>query len=143
MTGRPIAGGDWLHVAEHYEAPGFIDEPTAVTLHTGAFGLIDVYYLTDGDAVYFSGLIEPLLALARRPHVVNWNAWAAILKLTYPLLEDTPYAEVKRLPGATALSWSRDRQRLSVDKRAPGGCARSRSTTGSPPTTSSACCTSR
>ncbi|WP_062344331.1 hypothetical protein [Herbidospora yilanensis] len=115
----PIAGGDWLHVAEHYEAPGFIDEPSSVTLHTGAFGLIDVYYLTDGDAVYFSGLIEPLLALARKPHVVNWNAWAAILKLTYPLLEDTPYAEVRRLPGATALSWSRDRRRLSVDKRAP------------------------
>lgn len=116
---QPIGGGDWLRVAETYETPGLIDAPDAVTLHTGAFGLIDVYYLTDGDAVYFSGLIEPLLALARRPYEVNWNAWAAILKLTYPLLEDTPYAQIKRLPGATALSWSRARGRLGVDRRAP------------------------
>lgn len=116
------AGGpasDWLTVAETYEAPGLVDGPETVTLHTGAFGLIDVYYLAHGDAIYFAGLIEPLLALARRPYEVNWNAWAAILKLTYPLLEDTPYAQVKRLPGATALSWSRRDRRLRVDRRAP------------------------
>ncbi|MBP2705174.1 asparagine synthetase B family protein [Microbispora sp. RL4-1S] len=110
---------EWVAIAEAYETPGLVDEPDAVTLHTGGFGLVDVYYLADGDAVYFSGLIEPLLALARRPYEVNWRAWAAILTLTYPLLEDTPYAEVKRLPGATALTWSRDERRLRLDRRAP------------------------
>ncbi|MEZ0073922.1 asparagine synthetase B family protein [Planotetraspora sp. GP83] len=113
------AARDWLRISETYEAPGLIDEPGAVTLHTGAFGLIDVYYLADGDAVYFAGLIEPLLALAARPYEVNWSAWAAILKLTYPLLEDTPYREVRRLPGATALTWSRTARKLRVEKRAP------------------------
>ncbi|MFC4589197.1 asparagine synthetase B family protein [Sphaerisporangium corydalis] len=105
--------------AEVGEAPGLVDEPGAVILHTGAFGLIDVYYLADGDAVYFAGAIEPLLALARRPYEVNWDAWAAILKLTYPLLEDTPYREVKRLPGSAALVWSRSARRITVRKRTP------------------------
>ncbi len=118
---RPVSrvGSDWLSVAEDCEAPGLIDGPDGVILHTGGFGLVDVYYLRDGDAVYFSGLIEPLLALARRPYEVNWDAWAAILKLTYPLLEDTPYRQVRRLPGATALTWSRTGRRLRLDRRAP------------------------
>jgi hypothetical protein len=117
---RPVGSGhDWLGVAETYETPGLVDTPGEVTLHTGAFGLVDVYYLAEGDAIYFAGLIEPLLALARQPYEVNWDAWAAILTLTYPLLEDTPYRQIKRLPGATALSWSRGGRRLRADKRAP------------------------
>jgi hypothetical protein len=113
------ASASWLKVAETWETPGLIDRADEVTLHAGAFGLIDVYYLEADGAVYFAGLIEPLLALARKPYEVNWDAWAAILRLTYPLLEDTPYREVKRLPGATALTWSRTRRRLTVDRRAP------------------------
>lgn len=122
---RPTDTGDapvpdgWLTVAETYETPGLVDGPDTVTLHTGGLGLVDVYYLTDGDAIYFSGLIEPLLALARRPYEVNWEAWAAILRLTYPLLEDTPYRQVRRLTGATALTWSRAERRLRTDRRAP------------------------
>ncbi|GGK85587.1 hypothetical protein Sme01_38760 [Sphaerisporangium melleum] len=120
---RPAGAMPWWAVAETCEAPGLIDEPAAVSLHTGAFGLIDVYYLSEtgpeGEAVYFAGNIEPLLALARSPYEVNWDAWAAILKLTYPLLEDTPYRQVKRLPGSTALVWSRATRRISVDRRAP------------------------
>jgi hypothetical protein len=116
---RPGAAARWPVVAETWETPGLIDEPDTVTLHTGAFGLIDVYYLSDGDAIYFAGNIEPLLALARRPYEINWDAWAAILKLTYPLLEDTPYREVKRLPGSTALVWSRSTRRITVEKRTP------------------------
>lgn len=116
---RPDRAAPWLVVAEEYEAPGLIDEPGSVTLHTGAFGLIDLYYLRDGDAVYFAGNIEPLLALARKPYEVNWDAWASILKLTYPLLEDTPYREIQRLPGCTALVWSRHARRITVEKRTP------------------------
>ncbi|MEV6980860.1 asparagine synthetase B family protein [Sphaerisporangium sp. NPDC051017] len=116
---RPDRPLPWLAVAETYEAPGLIDEAHAVTLHTGAFGLIDVYYLAEGDAVYFAGNIEPLLALARRPYEVDWDAWAAILKLTYPLLEATPYKQVRRLPGSTALVWSRTARKIIVERRTP------------------------
>ncbi|WP_433218601.1 asparagine synthetase B family protein [Microtetraspora malaysiensis] len=122
LPGVPAGTGarpGWLSAAETYETPGLIDEPDEVTLHTGAFGLDDVYYLADGDVIYFAGLIEPLLALARTPYEVNWDAWAAILQLTYPLLEDTPYRQVKRLPGASALIWSRTDRRMRVDRRAP------------------------
>ncbi|WP_248964312.1 asparagine synthetase B family protein [Sphaerisporangium perillae] len=119
----PDRAAPWWAAAETWETPGLIDEPDTVTLHTGAFGLIDVYYLSetgpDGEALYFAGNIEPLLALARRPYEVNWDAWAAILKLTYPLLEDTPYRQVRRLPGSTALVWSRPQRRITVEKRAP------------------------
>ncbi|WP_283137245.1 asparagine synthase-related protein [Rhizohabitans arisaemae] len=112
----PPGPGGWLGVAETYETPGLIVSPDSVVLHTGGFGLVDVYYSGDDDAVYFAGLIEPLLSGGL---TVNWDAWAAILRLTYPLLEDTPYEGVRRLPGSTALIWSRRRGKLTVDRRRP------------------------
>ncbi|GAA1261608.1 hypothetical protein GCM10009677_11500 [Sphaerisporangium rubeum] len=116
---EPDAAGPWHEVGERWETPGLIDQGDAVVLHTGAFGLIDLYYLAEGDAVYFAGAIEPLLALAPRPYEVDWDAWAAILKLTYPLLDATPYRAVRRLPGSAALVWSRTERRVTTDKRAP------------------------
>ncbi|TDD45909.1 asparagine synthetase B family protein [Nonomuraea terrae] len=98
---RPKAADDWISVAETYETPGLIGDGDRVTLHTGGLGLVDVYYVRQGDAVYFSSLIQPLLALV--PIEIDWSAWASILQVTFPLAEATPYTEVKRLPGSSAL----------------------------------------
>ncbi|MFI7126653.1 asparagine synthetase B family protein [Nonomuraea sp. NPDC050153] len=112
---KPVAKDDWMAVAETYEAPGLIGDGASVTLHTGALGLVDVYYVRLGDAVYFSSQIQPLLSLA--PIEIDWSAWASILQVTFPLGEATPYADVKRLPGSSALVWRHDR--LATERRLP------------------------
>jgi hypothetical protein len=112
---RPAAAGEWISIAETYETPGLIGGGTRVTLHAGALGLVDVYYLRQGDAIYFSSLIQPLLSLV--PIAIDWSAWASILQVTFPLGEATPYSEVKRLPGSSALVFEHDR--LTTERRLP------------------------
>ncbi|MFI7697701.1 asparagine synthetase B family protein [Nonomuraea sp. NPDC049480] len=112
---RPPAADDWITIAETYETPGLIGDARKVTLHTGALGLVDVYYVRQGDAVYFSSLIQPLLSLV--PITIDWSAWASIIQVTFPLGEATPYTEVKRLPGASALVW--EHGRMATERRLP------------------------
>ncbi|MFG1702862.1 asparagine synthetase B family protein [Nonomuraea sp. M3C6] len=112
---RPVAAGEWMTVAETYEAPGLIGDGPRVTLHTGALGLVDVYYVRQGDAVYFSSLIQPLLSLV--PIEIDWSAWASIIQVTFPLGEATPYREVKRLPGSSALVW--EHGQVTTERRLP------------------------
>ncbi|MFI6178211.1 asparagine synthetase B family protein [Nonomuraea sp. NPDC051191] len=112
---RPAAAEDWMTVAETYETPGLIGDDARVTLHAGALGLVDVYYVRQGDAVYFSSLIQPLLSLA--PVEIDWAAWASIIQVTFPLGEATPYREVRRLPGSSALVF--EHGRLATERRLP------------------------
>ncbi|WP_345569101.1 asparagine synthetase B family protein [Nonomuraea rosea] len=112
---RPAGPEEWISVAETYEAPGLIGDGRRVTLHTGGLGLVDVYYVRHGDAVYFSSLIQPLLSLV--PVAIDWSAWASIIQVTFPLGEATPYSEVKRLPGSSALVFEHDR--LTTERRLP------------------------
>ncbi|MEV4353872.1 asparagine synthetase B family protein [Nonomuraea sp. NPDC004186] len=112
---KPSGDDDWMTVAETFETPGLIGDADSVTLHTGALGLVDVYYVRLGDAVYFSSQIQPLLSLV--PVEIDWSAWASILQVTFPLGEATPYAGVKRLPGSSALVWRHGR--LATERRLP------------------------
>ncbi|MEV6032357.1 asparagine synthetase B family protein [Nonomuraea sp. NPDC052116] len=112
---KPSGDDDWMTVAETFETPGLIGDSDRVTLHTGALGLVDVYYVRLGDAVYFSSQIQPLLSLV--PVEIDWSAWASILQVTFPLGEATPYAGVKRLPGSSALVWRHGR--LATERRLP------------------------
>ncbi|MBE1590721.1 asparagine synthase-related protein [Nonomuraea angiospora] len=112
---KPSGDDDWMTVAETFETPGLIGDGDSVTLHTGALGLVDVYYVRLGDAVYFSSQIKPLLSLV--PVEIDWSAWASILQVTFPLGEATPYADVKRLPGSSALVWRHGR--LATERRLP------------------------
>ncbi|WP_336208406.1 asparagine synthetase B family protein [Nonomuraea sp. LPB2021202275-12-8] len=106
---------EWMSVAETYETPGLIGDGSRVTLHAGALGLVDVYYVRLGEAVYFSSLIQPLISLV--PVAIDWSAWASILQVTFPLGEATPYRGIRRLPGSGALVW--DQGRISTERRLP------------------------
>ncbi|MGW2216726.1 asparagine synthetase B family protein [Nonomuraea sp. NPDC001684] len=112
---KPAAAEDWMTVAETYETPGLIGDGARVTLHAGALGLVDVYHVRQGDAVYFSSLIQPLLSLV--PIEIDWAAWASIIQVTFPLGEATPYREVRRLPGSSALVF--EHGRLATERRLP------------------------
>ncbi|WP_084960866.1 asparagine synthase [Thermoactinospora rubra] len=106
---------DWITVAETHETPGLIGSPSRVVLHAGALGLVDVYYVRHGDAVYFSSLIRPLLALAEPE--IDWTAWASIIQVTFPLGDATPYTRIRRLAGSSALVL--EGGRVSVERRLP------------------------
>ncbi|HLU74215.1 MAG TPA: asparagine synthetase B family protein [Nonomuraea sp.] len=112
---RAEGTAEWMTVAETYETPGLIGDGPRTVLHAGALGLVDVYYVRIGEAVYFSSLIQPLMELV--PLEIDWGAWASILRVTFPLGEATPYREIKRLPGSGALVW--DGERLSAERRLP------------------------
>lgn len=114
-AGRSERPGGWMPVAETYETPGLIGDGRRVTLHAGALGLVDVYYVRIGEAFYFSSLIQPLMALV--PLEIDWGAWASILRVTFPLGDATPYRDIKRLPGSSALVW--DGERLSTERQLP------------------------
>ncbi|MER6942764.1 asparagine synthetase B family protein [Nonomuraea sp. NPDC000554] len=111
---RPSGPSEWMTIAETYETPGLIGDGRRVTLHAGALGLVDVYYVRLGEAVYFSSLIKPLLSLV--PIELDWSAWASILQVTFPLGDATPYQQVKRLPGSSALVFE---EALSTERRLP------------------------
>ncbi len=112
---RPAGPGDWITVAETYETPGLIGEGERVTLHAGGLGLVDLYYVRLGEAVYFSSLIRPLLGLV--PVEIDWAAWASIVQVTFPLGDATPYQGIKRLPGSSALVFAQGR--LATERRLP------------------------
>ncbi|PZG38941.1 asparagine synthase [Spongiactinospora gelatinilytica] len=116
---RPLVADRWMSIAETHETPGLIDDGHQVTLHAGGLGLVDVYYVRTPGAVYFSSLLEPLLALAGERREMDWDAWASILRVTFPLGDGTPYDAVKRLSGASALVYDRAARRVSVDRRPP------------------------
>ncbi|GLW05136.1 hypothetical protein Misp01_02660 [Microtetraspora sp. NBRC 13810] len=116
---RPVATASWISIAETYETPGLIDDGERVVLHAGGLGLVDVYYLPTPEAVYFSSLLAPLLALLREPYEVDWAGWAGIIGVTFPMGDGTPYARIKRLAGSGALVFDRGTGRVSAERRLP------------------------
>ncbi|MET9064676.1 asparagine synthetase B family protein [Streptosporangium sandarakinum] len=109
----------WIGVAEEFETPGLIGDDERIVLHAGGLGLVDVYYLALDGVVYFSSLLEPLLSLTRGPQEVDWEAWAAIIQVTFPLRDDTPYTGVKRLTGSGALVLDRATGRIATERMLP------------------------
>ncbi|MFI6479886.1 asparagine synthetase B family protein [Nonomuraea sp. NPDC050663] len=112
---RPYGAAEWISVAETYETPGLIGSPEKLVLHAGALGLVDLYYVRHADAVYFSSLIEPLLQIAGVE--IDWEAWASIIQVTFPLGEATPYSRIKRLPGSSAITLTSGR--FGIERRLP------------------------
>lgn len=78
-------------------ACGLVLEGRRRFLHSAVGGLAPVYWLETGDATYFASRIEPLVESAPGRFSVDWDAWAAIVALRYPLGERTPFAEIRRL----------------------------------------------
>lgn len=72
-------------------------------LHTAVNGLAPIYWTEEGGAIYFASRIDPLVRSAPRPLSIDWDAWAAIIAMRYPLGERTPFAEIRRLPHCATL----------------------------------------
>lgn len=84
-------------------ACGLVIEGRRRYLHSSASGLGPIYWMEDAGATYFASLIDPLVSTSPGRLSVDWDAWAAILTLRYPLGERTPFAEIRRLGPSSTL----------------------------------------
>jgi len=92
---RPGAS-DWRE-ASRRGACGLVLEGHRRYLHSSINGLGPVHWISDGDAAYFASRIDPLARTAPAPLSIDWDAWASILTLRFPVGEYTPFAEIRRL----------------------------------------------
>lgn len=72
-------------------------------LHSASNGLAPLYWLEQGGAVYFASRIDPLVRTSSSRLSIDWDAWAPIVALRYPLGTRTPFAEIRRLPQSSVL----------------------------------------
>ncbi len=87
---------DWKGAARA-GANGLVIEGRKRFLHSSVSGLAPLYWLDDGGATYFCSRLDPLVRAAGRRFSLDWEAWAAIIALRFPLGQRTPFAEVRRL----------------------------------------------
>jgi hypothetical protein len=98
IEGTPWRGdaSDWGE-ASRRGACGLAIEGRRRYVHSSVNGLGSVYWLEDRGAVYFASAIDPLVRTASRPLSIDWDAWASIVVLRFPIGERTPFAEIRRL----------------------------------------------
>jgi hypothetical protein len=91
----------WREAAQN-GACGMVLDGRSRFVHSSVNGLAPIYWCEAGGGLYFASRIDPLAQTQPAPLSVDWDAWAAILALRYPLGERTPFAEIGRLgPHAT------------------------------------------
>jgi hypothetical protein len=108
----------WSDVATAGAACGLVIEGRRRYLHTSVSGTLKIYYLAHDGAVYFATRIDPLASTAAGRLTVDWEAWAGILTLDYPLGNRTPFAEIRVLGPFATLGCRRGRPQVS-EKRWP------------------------
>lgn len=90
------AVGDWEQAAAK-GLTGLVLEGRGRYLHTSVNGLAPLYWMEDGGATYFASRIDPLVRTSPRRLSIDWEAWASIVAMRYPMGDRTPFAEIKRL----------------------------------------------
>jgi hypothetical protein len=93
---------EW-HAAADAGVSGLVLDGRRRFLHTAANGLAPLYWIEADGATYFSSRIDPLVRSSPSRLCIDWDAWAAVIALRYPLGERTPFMEVKRLPPQSVL----------------------------------------
>ena len=66
-------------------------------IHSTINGIASIYWIDGDRATYFASRIDALAQASPTALSVDWEAWAAIFALRYPLGERTPFAEISRL----------------------------------------------
>lgn len=85
-------------------------------LHSATNGLAPLYWTEQGGAVYFASRIDPLVRSSPARLSIDWDAWAAIIAMRYPLGERTPFAEIRRLPQESTLRRRLGRGRVKRER---------------------------
>lgn len=95
-----VTSRDWLGIANEEQAGLSVDRHEA-RLFASALGFRSVYYRLLGRAVVFASTPYPLIELGDVS--TDWEAWADILALGYPLGSSTQLREIRRLEAGSSL----------------------------------------
>ncbi|MCF6376529.1 asparagine synthase-related protein [Nocardioides KLBMP 9356] len=110
IEGQPWrAGPTTWEQASTAGACGLVLDGRKRRLHSSINGIGAVYWMVDGDAVYFSSRIDPLVQAAPGPLTIDWDAWSSIIAVRFPAGDRTPFAEIRRLEPYSTLSVERGR----------------------------------
>jgi hypothetical protein len=90
LTGLRPTAGDELRAGVTLVSDG-------ACLYTDSLGFTEVYYRRVGDAVFFASRIAPLLAIGGGRMDTDWQAWADIVALGYPVDDRTPFLQIRRM----------------------------------------------
>jgi hypothetical protein len=108
-TGRHESGLAWLQGSRWRPGPetwqeaagrdacGLVLDGRRRFLHSPANGIGPLYWARGRGCLYFASRIDALVRAHPGRLSVDWDAWAAIVVLRYPLAERTPFAEISRL----------------------------------------------
>jgi hypothetical protein len=107
--------GSWADASTTGALSGLVIDGRRRYLHTSVSGALPVYYHQDADAVYFATRIDPLVRTAPGRLSIDWDAWAAMLTLDYPLGDRTPFSEIRALGPFATLAFRRGRARVTDD----------------------------
>ena len=113
---RPSSRLSEWRVAAGAGVSGLVLDGRRRFLHTAANGLAPIYWIEADGATYFSSRIDPLVRSSPSRLSIDWDAWAAIIALRYPLGERTPFAEIRRLPQQSVLRHRFGRGRVKRDR---------------------------
>jgi Asparagine synthase len=105
--------GSWREASSAGAVSGLVIEGRRRYLHTSVSGALPVYYQQEAGAVYFATRIDPLVTAAPGTLSIDWDAWAAMLTLDYPLGDRTPFSEIRALGPFETLAWRRGRMRVA------------------------------
>jgi Asparagine synthase len=108
--------GSWREAATAGAASGLVIDGRRRYLHSSVSGMVALYWLEDAGALYFATRIDALASTAERTLSIDWDAWAAILALDYPLGDRTPFSEIKVLPPFATLERRRGRGRVAEER---------------------------
>ena len=103
----PVSTGpkpqSWQEAAERRLAAGLaITLDGGAVLHGDAIGLQELYVRRVDDALYFALRIDPLLEVGEGSLHVDMTAWASTLLVEAPMMDATPFVEIRRHVPATA-----------------------------------------
>lgn len=102
---------DWREAACTSAACGLVIDGRRAYVHSSVAGVAPVYYMAHGGAIYFATTVDALAMASPRRLSVDWEAWATILTIDYPLGDRTPFAEIRLLPPFSTLEarWGKAR----------------------------------
>ena len=95
-------------------ACGLVVEGRDRRLHSSVNGLGAIYWMSEGNALYFASRIDPLVQATPRPLTIDWDAWSSIIAMRFPGADRTPFAEIRRLQPYATLGWQRRRVRVEA-----------------------------
>jgi hypothetical protein len=88
--------GDW-HEAAAAGALGLVVGPVRTAIHSSASGFAPLYWLRDGEALYFATAADALARGTSATLSVDWESVASVIAIGYPPGDGTLFAEIKRL----------------------------------------------